>query len=145
MKGQYFWVLLVGLNSVTIESMGQSQSMPAEVTEAFTKMYPDAKNVDWRDKIDKYIAFFKLNDLKCEAKFTRTGGWISTEEPIKKESLPAAIKDGLISGKYADWMETAYFILRLPGGVIQYHIVVTRSDEGRKVLSFNPNGKLLTE
>jgi hypothetical protein len=142
MKRNYSWILLIALTSVTIKGIGQIKPKPPEVTDAFNKMFPEARNVEWRDKIDNFSAFFNIKDAKCEAKFGKTGNWISTEEAIQEDSLPAAVRDGLKISKYADWREKASYILQLSGGVTRYHIVVTKIDSGQKVLVFDQNGQL---
>ena len=136
-------MLLIALNAVVLYCAGQSLPVPAEVTDSFARMFPAAKNVEWRNKVDNYLAFFKMGDEKCEAKFGKTGGWISTEAPIQWDSLPAVIRGELSSDGYADWTKTGFYILRLPGGVNQYHIALTRSDVGRKILFFDQEGQLL--
>jgi len=108
-------------------------------------MFPDASGVQWRDKINNFAAFFKINGAQCEAKFSPTGDWISTEEAIQWDSLPPLVMDSLRSSKYADWKGMSAFILQLPGGKTQYHVVVTKSDLGRKLLIFSSNGQLLAD
>jgi hypothetical protein len=145
MKKQYFWILLICLNSITIVSIGQIKSIPVEVTETFRKMFPEAGNADWKEKIDNFSVFFHIKDMKCEAKFTKKGDWISTEESIIWDSLPATVRDGLKLSKYADWKEKSSYILISSEGITQYHIVVTKEDMGRKILFFNQNGQLVMD
>lgn len=144
MKNSQLWVLLISLNSVAIVSSGQVRPTPAEVTGTFSKMFPDAHNVQWRDKITNFSAFFDVKDIKCEAKFTPAGSWISTEKAIRLDSLPPSITDSLKSGKYAGWKQTSAYILRSSDGTTQYHVVVTNSDAGRKILFYNQNAHLLS-
>jgi hypothetical protein len=144
MKKSYWWILLIGLNAVAILSAGQVRPTPAEVTNTFSKMFPDARNIQWRDKITIFSAFFNIKDVKCEAKFTPTGSWVSTEKAIQLDSLPPLITDSLKSGKYAGWTQTSAYILRSSDGTTQYHVVVTNSDAGRKILFFNQNDRLLS-
>ena len=126
MKQLNLWVLLVGLNLMSMLCLGQARPTPSEVTSNFNKMFPDALDVQWKDKINNFAAFFNIKGVRCEAKFATTGSWISTEEAIQ-------------------WEGTSAYILQLSGGVTQYHIVVTKSDQGRKILFFNPNGQLLAD
>ena len=145
MKKINLFVLFIGLNSITIVSSGQARPVPAAVTTTFNKMFPDAGNVEWKDKMTNFAAFFNIRDKKCEAKFNVNGDWISTEKSISLDSLPPAVRDGLKSSKYADWQETSSYILRLPGEVVDYHVVVAKSDLGRKILFFHQNGQLYSE
>jgi hypothetical protein len=145
MKQLNLWVLLLGLNLISILCLGQARPTPAEVTNSFSKMFPDASDLQWKDKITNFSAFFNTKGIRCEAKFTPAGSWISTEEAIQWDSLPPLVTDSLKSCKYGDWKGTSAYILQLSGGTTQYHIVVTKSDMGRKILFFNSNGQLLAD
>ncbi len=137
--------MLLGLNLIGMLCLGQAGPTPSAVISNFNKMFPDASDVQWRDKIINFAAFFKVKGVQCEAKFAPTGSWISTEEAIQWDSLPPIVMDSLKSCKYADWKGTSAYILRFSGGMTQYHVVVTKSEMGRKILFFNPNGQLLAD
>jgi hypothetical protein len=145
MKKIILWALIPVLIGVTPVCLGQLRPVPAEVTNALAVKFPAAKNVEWRDKITEYHAIFSDEGLKCEAKFKVDGTWISSEKSIGKDTLPSSIKEGLRLSKYADWEILSAFIIYLPGGVTQYHVVVTKTDLGRKILFFNTQGQLLKE
>jgi hypothetical protein len=143
MKPLYLWSLFFCLFST--ESNAQAVSAPPDVASSFAKMFPDASNVQWRNKTANYSAFFNDKGAKCEAKFTPAGKWISTEEAIQWDSLPSLVRDSLRSCKYADWKGTSAYVLRSADGMTQYHIVVAKDDMGRKLLFFGQNGQLLSE
>jgi hypothetical protein len=145
MKQLNLWVLLLGLNFINLFCMGQARPTPTGVTSNFNKMFPEASDVQWKDKIDNFAAFFNIRGVRCEAKFTPTGSWICTEEAIQLDSLPPMVTDSLKSCKYADWKGLSAYILRLSDGMTQYHVVVTKNDLGRKILFFSPNGQLLAD
>jgi len=145
MKYFRLWVLLLGLNIISMLCQAQVRPAPSEVTSSFNKMFPEASDVQWRDKIINFAAFFKINGVQCEAKFSPTGSWISTEKAIQWDSLPPIVTDSLKSCKYADWKGMSAYILQLSGGKTQYHVVVTKSDLGRKLLIFSSNGQLLAD
>jgi hypothetical protein len=145
MKLLYLCLVVISLALITKDSVGQIRSTPAEVTSTFSKMFPDAANVMWRDKIINFCAYFNVKDIKCEAKFSPDGKWLSTEKSIHWDSLPPFVTDSLKTGKYADWKGTSAFILQSAAGMTQYHVVVTNSDLGRKILFFNENGQLLSD
>lgn len=115
------------------------------VTSHFASMFPQAKNIEWRDKVSDYQVFFLLDNAKCEAKFDIDGKWISTEKQIENDSIPAAIGDSLRSGKYADWNIQSVFVLHFPDLPIQYHVVVAKNDMPNKILFFNKSGQILKE
>jgi hypothetical protein len=143
MKSLFLWPLLFCLFSTA--SNAQAVSAPPDVANSFAKMFPDASNVQWRNKMTNFSAFFSDKGAKCEAKFTPAGKWISTEESIQWDSLPPLVRDSLRSCKYADWKGTSAYVLRSSDGMTQYHIVVAKDDLGRKLLFFSQNGQLLSE
>jgi Putative beta-lactamase-inhibitor-like, PepSY-like len=145
MKLLYLCLAFISLNLVTKDSEGQIRPTPTEVTSAFTKLFPDAANVMWRDKITNFCVYFNIKAVKCEAKFSPDGKWLSTEKSLQWDSLPPFVTDSLKTGKYADWKGTSAFILQSAAGTTQYHVVVTNNDLGRKILFFNENGRLLSD
>ena len=145
MKYLRFWGLLLGLNIISMLCQAQARPTPSEVTSSFTKMFPEASDVQWRDKINNFAAFFKIKGVQCEAKFSPAGSWISTEEAIQWDSLPPIVTDSLKSCKYADWKGMSAYLLQTSDGKTQYHVVVAKSDLGRKLLIFSPNGRLLAD
>lgn len=145
MKHLRWLVFLCGLSTASLLCKAQGRPTPAEVTSSFNKMFPGASDVQWRDKIINFAAFFNINGVQCEAKFSPTGSWISTEKAIQWDSLPPIVTDSLKSCKYADWKGASAYILQLSDGKTQYHVVVTKSDLGRKLLIFNSNGRLLED
>ena len=145
MKKMYTWILAIWLTMATTSVMAQTSRPPAAITDTFAKMVPTAVNVDWKEKINNFTVFFNLKDRKCEAKFTKTGGWLSTEEPIALDSLPYPVRDAFKASKYADWNETSAYCIRSGEGAPEFHLVVSRSDLGRKILFFSLDGKLLAD
>jgi len=97
------------------------------VTDSFKVQYPNAANVEWKDKITAFMASFNLNNAKYEARYTKKGEWIQSEHAIIATDLPAAVADGLKKSKYADWKATAYYQLQLPGKLA--HLVRSRKEQ----------------
>lgn len=135
----------MGLVLVTMPAMAQTNQPSAVVADNFAKLFPGATKVEWKEKTDNFTAFFDLSNQKCEAKFAKTGGWLSTEETMPLDSLPAAVEHAFKACKYADWTETSAYSIQVAQGTTQYHLVVTRSDGGRKILFFSPDGNLLAD
>jgi hypothetical protein len=145
MKKNLKWLLAFGLSLMAIVTVAQNNQPPAATTDIFAKMYPAATNVDWKEKTNNFTAFFNLNDRKCEAKFAKSGGWLSTEETIAWDSLPRPVQDAFKTSKYADWKEASAYSILSSEGTTQYHLVVSKSDAGRKILFFSLDGKLLAD
>lgn len=123
----------------------QIRKIPAEVTEAFTAKYPNAKNVEWGDKVTGFEATFNLNDHKQQATFTSKGTWKKSEVTIATEEVPAAVKDGLLKSKYNDWEDKTYVFLTEDDGAELYRIFVKKNDFQKKYLYFNKDGQLVKD
>jgi len=139
----FFLLLLFELIGMNNYGIGQIKSAPQTVTNNFTSMFPDAKSVEWRNKLTDYQVFFLANNSKCEAKFNLDGKWISTERQIKNDSIPEKIKENLHLSKYADWSIQSAYELEFPDQEGQYHIVVTKDDFPNKILFFNKTGQMV--
>src|SRR6476619_1919308 len=85
------FALLITLGAV--KSFAQIRKVPAEVTDAFKAKYPDAKNVEWKDKVTSFQADFKLNDAEMTTDFSPKGEWQETAKKMDYDALPGAVKD----------------------------------------------------
>lgn len=137
-----FVLALAGLKPYT-HCFGQIRATPAAVSDNFASMFPSIKDVDWRDKQVDFQAFFSLNGMKCEAKFTVDGKWISTERQIIPDSLPKAVQEGFKVSKFGAWSIVSTFMLNFPDKSKQYRIVATDGESNKKLLSFNQDGRLV--
>ncbi len=147
MRKLFFVVLLfTGLLLTAGTSYAQIRKLPSEVTNALQAKYPEAKNVEWSDKITNFTASFNLVDGKYKARFSADGEWEGSEKEITKEALPATVKDGFSKSKYADWKPGTSRIIYLPDGKTQqYFVSVSKGDLQKKNLLFNSEGQLLKD
>lgn len=126
----------------------QFRALPAPVTDAFKKQYPNASQAAWSDKLSNWQVIFVLDSAagKYTARYDTKGTWKGTEQTITGDKLPAAVKDGYDKSKYTDeWKITEYTALYLPGNVIKYRLLVKKSGIQKKYLYFNASGKLLED
>ncbi|MGN6435250.1 MAG: PepSY-like domain-containing protein [Agriterribacter sp.] len=123
----------------------QIRKIPAEVTNAFSEKYADAKNVEWSDKLKNFVAAFELDGNKYEARFNKKGEWLSTENEIEAGELPDEVKDGLAKSKYADWETKSVYKIDLPDDKVQYRVHVVKTSVQQKNLLFSDAGKLLKD
>jgi len=138
-------LLFLLLMAASIGSFAQIRKIPAVVTDAFKQKYPQAAEVEWKDKITVFMASFLEDGVKYEARFNKKGTWQQTENETNEASLPSEVKDGLEKSKYADWETTAFYLVSLPDDNTQYRITVKKSDLQKKNLLFNNEGKLLKD
>ena len=144
MKKIFFLILIIGTGLV-FTANAQIRKIPAEVTNAFSEKYNDAKNVEWKDKLSNFAATFELNGDKYEAKFNKKGEWINTEKELDVNDLPDNVKDGLAKSKYADWELKSLYKIDLPDEKTQYRVHVVKTSVQQKNLLFNSAGKLLKD
>lgn len=123
----------------------QIRKIPAEVTNAFSEKYEDAKNVEWRDNLSAFVAGFEQDGNKYEAKFNKKGEWLSTEKGLEISDLPGKVNDGFEKSKYSEWEVKSVYEIELPDDVKQYRVRVAKSDIQQKNLLFNEKGRLLKD
>lgn len=134
---------LLVIGSLTLNA--QIRKIPAAVTEAFKQKYPDASDVEWKDKITGFRADFKMNGESYEAKFSNKGEWQQTEKAIDAGDLPSAVNDGLDKSKYSEWEVSSVAHIEYKDGHIEYRILVKKNDIEKKYLFFSKEGKLLKD
>ena len=126
-------------------SFGQVRKIPSEVTEAFKQKYPDATNVEWRDKLSNFSAIFESDNQHYQARFNSKGEWQLTEYEIEESDLPEEVKDGFDKSKYADWEIGAIYKIEFSDGTHQYRIETIKNDVRKKNLYFNSEGRLVKD
>lgn len=123
----------------------QIRKIPAEVTDSFTAKYPEAKSVEWRDKLTGFSATFTLDNTAYIASFSNKGDWQNTEHEIQQEELPSAVSDGLEKSKYADWEVLKVDYIELSNEQVEYRIEVGKGDIKKRNLYFNSKGRLVKD
>lgn len=140
-----FLLALILSAGLTYTVNAQIRKLPAEVTNGFSEKYPDAKNVEWKDKLSNFSAGFEWKDEKYEAHFNKKGEWLSTDKEIDISDLPAKVKDGFDKSKYSDWETKNVYRIDMPDDKINYRVHVAKSSIQKKILLFNEDGKLLKD
>ena len=145
MKKMFFVTVLLSAVSFTQIVNAQIRKIPAEVTNAFSEKYDDAKNVEWKDNLTAFVASFERKGDKYEAKFNKKGEWQSTEKELEISDLPRKVNDGFEKSKYADWQKNSVYEIQDLGKPLEYRVNVHKSGIQKKNLYFDINGKLLKE
>ncbi len=147
MKITRYALLLLAAVSITCGASAQLRKIPAEVTNAFSEKYPNAKNVEWRDELKDFKVTFSLDSAagSYTAKYAHKGDWKVTEKEITEAALPDEIRQSLSKSLYADWKTRSVYILYFPADMTEYHIIVAKSDINKKNLLFSKDGKLLKD
>ena len=123
----------------------QLRKIPSEVTELMTEKYPDAAQVEWKDKLVNFEASFEMKGETFKAVFNNKGEWVQTEKNISEDALPDDVLDGLEKSKYSDLKILETSRIEKNDGKIQYRILSKKNDIQKKYLYFNANGKLVKE
>jgi hypothetical protein len=131
---------------ISFASFAQIRKIPTSVTEAFSRQYPRATDVSFRDQLTGYYVEFKLDSMKMTARYNNDADWKETDVETDYESLPLEVKDGFSKSKYAtEWKVKESAIIQLPGNVKQYRVKIEKSELQRKYLYFSPSGRLLRD
>lgn len=119
-------------------AISQIRKIPSEVTNAFAAKYPDAIDVEWKDKMSNFSAQFKSKDsTKCEASFNKKGEWQSTEENLDSTQMPPEVKDGFSKSRFSDRKLTEVVKIEKKDAEVQYRLLVKKNDVEKKYLYFN--------
>ena len=141
----YITVLFAILSITATNSFAQLRKIPAEVTNAFQEKYPNAKSVEWRDKLSSFTASFQQDSATYIAQFKSNGEWESTEESIDESELPEAVTNGFDKSKYTEWTIGQVSKIELPNDEVQYRVEVAKGDIKKRNLYFSSEGRLLKD
>jgi hypothetical protein len=143
MKKAYFvFLLVIGLITGT---QAQFKSVPAEVTNAFSSTYPEAKNVTWKSGFSGYEAHFDINGDAAVANYSNKGEWKETERNMQFDNLKSEIRDGFFKSKYSSWERKEVKELKEKDKDTLYRILVRESSLSKKYLYFNVHGQLVKD
>jgi len=134
-------ILLISFNNLD----AQIRKIPATVTESLKQKYPDAANIEWKDKLTSFQANFNLAGDTYHSTFSNNGEWEQTDKPVVKEKLSTAVNDGFIKSKYSNWDISSIVQTEYKDGHFEYRILVKKNDLSKKYLFFDEQGKLLRD
>lgn len=139
-------LFILCFSAIGLGCFAQIRKIPPAVTNAFSKQYPGAYDVAYKDNLLNVQVNFVLDSAKMMAKYNSDGEWKETDKASNYSDLPAAIKDGFQKSKYStDWKVTETTIVFLPHNEIHYRLRVEKNEVQKKYLVFNKNGKLLRD
>jgi len=142
---RYLLMLLLGMFTLAATSFAQSDNVPQAVKETFTKQYPDAENIEYKDNLLNVWVNFTQNGDTLKANYTKKGVWENTEKSFSFDKLPEAVKDGFAKSKYADREVEETKIIYRAGGTERYRLKTRKNDLQKKYLYFNEKGQLVED
>jgi hypothetical protein len=140
-----FFTLFSGALLFSNSSFSQIRKIPSAATESLKEKYPGADKVQWKDQITHYTAKFSLDSKDYEAHFDNDGNWKESLVKIDEAELPSEVKDGIAKSKYSDWNIDKVEKLESANDSVQYRLQVKSGDIKKKILYFNPDGKLASD
>lgn len=138
-------MMLAGVCMLTFTVAATAQDVPQKVKDAFASKYAQAADVKWESNDDEkgeegYEVEFTLNGESHEANYSDEGAWHYTQNDIKRQALPEALKSAL-KNRYSDLEIEEVALLETPQGV-RYKIEADRGDEDREMLFTEDGTKL---
>jgi len=112
-------------------------TLPSQVTDLFTLLYPDAKSIEWQYTADRYTAEFKNNKMETMAMIDAEGRLLQTSTEIKITALPETALS-LLADKFAEEKIDQAMITENAKGVITYIAVIDKAD-----YTFDASGQLM--
>jgi hypothetical protein len=110
-------------------SLHGSIGNPTEsVFKAFSKTFPQAKNVSWSDESNSYRAAFQQNGVQFRVNYDKKGNIISTTRYYNEENLPVMIL-AKINKKFADKKVFGVVEQASQDGTIIYHIILEGTED----------------
>ena len=134
-------VLTITLNFLFLFVV-QSQvvNIPDKTKTHFAEKYPEAKQVDWRNKAVNYVATFVLNNSKYSAWYHMDGVWDYTEETLEQSALPDNVKTALKNSRFSDWKVSSTAYIENNKGEKLYRVEVKKGIE-KKYVFYDSAGK----
>lgn len=81
------------------------------VRNAFSEMYPGARDVEWDAENGYWVVSFELgtppNVKECEAWYDVDANWLRTETDLVDSALPQSVKDAIAASEYASALLSA--------------------------------------
>ena len=139
--------LVLACICISVVSYSQKlREIPEQVKYAFSKQYPDAQQVEYKDMLTSVQVNFVQNGETIMATYSNKGSWKESVKAIDYDKVPQAIKDGFDKSKYADdWKVDEAAIFSTPGGSDSYRLKVSKNDLQKKYLYFNKSGRLVRD
>lgn len=96
---------IIAFNTAILAQTIESSNVPAPIITSFNSAFSNAKDVKWELDYDNYVAKFKKKKTEIAVTYNKDGKWISTETPITRASLPAAVK-ATLDKEFSGYKET---------------------------------------
>ena len=120
----------------------KSIDVPEAVTQALKQKYPNATDVDWKQKSSYFVADCWLDGKDSDIWFDANGNWWMTESEIYWNDVPGAVQTAFNNSEYANWVQDDYYFLLYPLQPMQYVIEVKQGNQ-KYQLFYSEDGGLM--
>lgn len=136
--------LVVLIAMISLTSCEKSNNAPnAVVGENFTRMYPDAKHVEWEMERGYYVADFRENGYEKEVWFDKDYTWVLTKTEFERRT-PDIVRQTLNNTDYRDWRIDDIDYIEMAGKE-PFYIVEVEKNETEIDLYILHSGELIRE
>jgi hypothetical protein len=115
----------------------KTSALPPAVSDVFSLLYPDARNIEWQIVNGQYRAGFKNNKMATMALLSEDGTLLQTQTQIRTIALPEPTLD-FFEEKFAEEKIEMATIIEDEKGIITFTAIVDKAD-----FLFDANGQLL--
>lgn len=84
-------------------SNAQVVNIPDKAKTHFSKKYPSAAEVEWKNNVVNYTAKFELDGIDKTAHYSLDGVWTFTDQDKELESFPEDVQTSVKKSRYSDW------------------------------------------
>lgn len=137
-KSIFLFIAAAGVSFAYAQKLSDKE-VPAAVTAAFQKNYPNAKEVKWEKEKDNYEAGFEWTKKDHSVLIDASGNILETEIEIGIEALPADAKT-YVAKNYAGQKIKEAATITDSKGVVTYEVEIKGKD-----LIFDHSGKFIKE
>lgn len=152
MKNLKFTLLAVCLGMMTLvfhscDSDDSGSSAPSAAFQtALMKLYPNAVNIDWKQKGTYYVADCRTDSREREVWFDANANWVMTETELETiNNLPPAVLTAFMESNYARWITEDIDMLEYPAEPTPEFVVEVKNGNQEVDLYFSSEGGLLHE
>lgn len=145
MKAKFISALLIlGAGRISAQIISNDQ-LPQEVLNAFKTKFPTANVVSWvQEPNTNYEAKFTLAEKDMRAEFNKNGVWVETENAIKPNEVPPAVKKTVLKEKPGCRISDAEEIQSAKDGKM-YEVGCSKSGSLKRDYRVTADGKLEKE
>lgn len=136
---------LLALLLWTVAASGFAIAVPANVSAALKKMYPDANGVAWTRDGNYYVAAFVVGGFNEKAWFTPQAQWAMSQTDWQSlDRVSPGVYNAFVSGPYSSWVVEDVTLVEFPRWQSIIVVEVGQDNLATKYqLFYTPRGRLL--